>query len=95
MTLFITPSTNEHTTFLKHITAEQLIEKEGEYKWQATTRNNHYLDALCLATTAARKLGVASLPDAPQTQQRRQTVKPGIAPAAQQTRRRGTIRTKY
>lgn len=63
LTLFTVADNREHLTFLKHLTAEQMVEENGETKWLATTKNNHYLDALCLAGLAARKMGISAVPD--------------------------------
>ena len=58
LTLFNVPSANDHLKFLKHIASEQLLEERGEVRWVQESRNNHYLDAIVLSWTAARKAGV-------------------------------------
>lgn len=45
----------EHTTFAKHLLAEQLVEEEGMQKWRKTPGHgghNHWLDATALALLA-------------------------------------------
>jgi hypothetical protein len=71
MTLFKVANNKEHLTFLKHLSNEQLVEENGESKWLTVSNNVHYLDALCLAALAARKLGVQSIAQkhAPKTQE--------------------------
>lgn len=69
MTLFTVSDYREHVAFMKHLTSEQLIEVDGENKWIKESSSNHWLDALVLATAAARKLGVSVIPEPPQTPQ--------------------------
>jgi phage terminase large subunit GpA-like protein len=61
LTLFDVPTHKEHLKFLKHLVGEQLVLEKGELKWIQESKNNHYLDALVLAWTAARKSGVKLL----------------------------------
>jgi hypothetical protein len=65
ITLFIPSDSREHLDYLKQITSEQLVEKDGETKWIKERKDNHYLDATILALLAARKAGVSTLLEAP------------------------------
>ena len=58
LTLYNVSDKREHTKFMAHLTAEQLILEDGEHKWLQISKGNHYLDALVLAATAARKHGL-------------------------------------
>jgi hypothetical protein len=60
MTLF---DGNNHLSFAKHLTAERQVEEfspgEGTViRWEAVSRNNHYLDATCLACVAGHEAGM-------------------------------------
>lgn len=65
---------NEHLGFAKHLLAEKKVEefvagKGLVTRWEQVNRNNHFLDALCLALTAGRALGerLVGEPTAPTT----------------------------
>jgi len=62
LTIFHAPQ-NDHMKFSKHLTAEQqtkeFIAGKGEVVvWKQESRNNHWLDAMYLATAAAHLAGV-------------------------------------
>jgi len=63
LTLYNVSDKREHTKFYAHLTAEQLILENGEHKWLQISKGNHYLDALVLAATAARKHGMRISPE--------------------------------
>lgn len=93
MTLFTVSDYREHVAFLKHLTAEQLMEVDGENKWIKESSSNHWLDALVLAAAAARKQGVQIVPEPPEKPKPnmpQQNHAPVLAPGAHRR-----IRTKY
>lgn len=94
MTLFTVSDYREHVAFLKHLTSEQLVEKDGEQKWIKESSSNHWLDALVLAAASARKQGVQVLPQPPEPQKtklpQQEIMGPVLAPGAHRR-----IRTRY
>lgn len=53
----------DHFTYAKHMTAEKKVEefvagKGAVTRWEAISRNNHYLDSTCLACVAGHIAGV-------------------------------------
>jgi hypothetical protein len=67
LTLF---ESNDHLSYAKHLTAEKQVEhfdtKEGMVRrWQAVSRNNHYLDATTLACVAGHEAGVRLIESQP------------------------------
>lgn len=58
----------EHLSYTKHLTAEKRIEEfqAGQgliVRWEAINRNNHYLDATCLACVAGHAAGARLIID--------------------------------
>jgi phage terminase large subunit GpA-like protein len=67
MTLFEAPA-REHTTFVKHLTAERQVQefdpKRGLItRWESIRRSNHWLDAVVYASAAGHFVGVRLLSD--------------------------------
>lgn len=56
LTLWGAPA--DHISFVKHLTAEQLIEEKGILKWQSVRNSNHWLDSTALSGLGARIEGV-------------------------------------
>jgi len=84
MTLFTVSDYREHVAFLKHLTAEQLMEVDGENKWIKESSSNHWLDALVLAA-AAQKTGRAN---------RTRTTRKAEAKSATETKSRAGTSTR-
>lgn len=78
MTLFASPSPGEHLSYAKHLTSEKRVEEfvpgQGTVtRWEAVSRNNHYLDCTSLACVAghiagARVVGTEVKPPPPKTE---------------------------
>ena len=93
ISLFDTVGENEHLKYLKHLTAEQLLEENGEYKWQKIRQANEYLDATVLMLLAARLKGMAAA-DLPE---KSQETKPRAVNRIRDIKYEGVkrIRTRY
>jgi phage terminase large subunit GpA-like protein len=58
MTLYHTMEQGGHDAFMEQVTSEVQVIKKGIIVWEKIRTNNHWLDALVYAATAARMLGV-------------------------------------
>lgn len=52
---------NEHTKFVKHLTAEKQVLVDGNPKWEQVRRANHWLDALSMSRVMRERLTASNL----------------------------------